>query len=192
MKTLAQLVTGVKALIDDSAMPDATIKVWLNDALRDLTPALRLEGRAVSPMLAGKDEYGIPEDLFRIRALKISTEDAPRNPVRFTDFTTEGYKHWGKAIILQPPPAVDGEIELWYWRVPKMLTEDGDTPEVPQPFQHLLVWYASAMYQVYDKEAELEQTMYYPKYQSGKAVLSRYTAARAAMNSVPLQWRIKR
>lgn len=184
-KTLAELVADTKILIDDSQVPDAWVEGWIMQGLADLTPALRLEARATASVLAGRDEYAAPPDLYDVRLLRLLGESGPRQALPSNDFQGTGYKLWGGAIILRPAPASDDTMELWYWRVPSSVSD------VPPAFQHLLTWYAASVYQAEQKEIQVEQTSFWPKYLQGKAALARYTASRSSKHA-PRQWRVVR
>lgn len=184
-KTLVELVADTKILIDDSQVPDTWVQGWIMQGLADLAPVLRLEARATASVLAGRDEYAAPVDLYDVKLLRLLAESEPRQAIPFNDFQSAGYKLWGGAIILQPAPASDDTMELWYWRVPDAVSD------VPATFQHLLVWYAGACYQAEQREVQVEQTSFWPKYLMGKQALARYTAARSARHA-PRQWRVVR
>lgn len=184
-KTLAEPVADVKVLVDDSQVPDAWVEGWIMQGLADLTPVLRLEARATTSVLAGRDEYAAPLDLYDVKLLRLMGEVEPRQAIPFNDFESTGYKLWGGAIILQPAPASDDTMEMWYWRVPNAVSD------VPSAFQHLLTWYAASVYQAEQKEVQVEQTSFWPKYLQGKMALARYTATRSSRHA-PRQWRVER
>lgn len=178
LKTLKQLIDEVKNIVDDDSIPDGWVKSWLNTALGDLTPVLRLEARATALITAGVSEYALPLDMYDVCQMRLFSESMPRRRLSRTDFVTTGYKVWGKTLILQPVPTSDDTVELWYYRVPKTLSDNDDKPEIPEPFQHLLVWYAAATYQAYQHEASLEQQVFYRRYMEGRAALDNYTQSK--------------
>lgn len=180
--TLAELIEAVKRIVDDTSVPDDWVIGWLNECLGDLTPVLRLEERSVASVIAGMKEIALPVDLYEVRFVRLLSESNPRKPLHPADSVSTGYKRWGKVIILQPPPTVDDTVELWYWRTPTPLKELTDVPEVPEAFQHLLVWYAGALYQSYQRDIDLERVLFYRRYTEGKQALDKYTLARTLRN----------
>ncbi|MGB9903474.1 MAG: hypothetical protein ACPLQO_02235 [Desulfotomaculales bacterium] len=174
-KTLLQLKTDVKALVDDIDIPDDWLLSWLNQGLADLTPALRIGERATANIIAGKSDYTLPADFYQIRQVRFLSESIPLSALLPEDFTSRGYKIWGKTLLLQPVPKKDDTVEMWYYRTPVALAGNNDVPEVPEPFQHLLIWYAGSLYEVYRRDIDIERTTYYPRYLEGKAALNSYT-----------------
>jgi hypothetical protein len=177
-KTVLQLKTDVKVLVDDMDIPDDWLLSWLNQGLADLTPVLRIRERATADVIAEKAEYALPPDFYQMRQIRYLTghyTKAPLPSLLAEDFRSRGYKIWGNTLILQPAPNQDGTVELWYYRLPAVMAEDGDVPEVPDPFQHLLVWYAGCLYEVYRRDIDISQAAYYPRYLNGRAALDSYT-----------------
>lgn len=174
-KTLLQLKEDVKALVDDTSVPADWLLSWLNQGLADLTPVLRIAERATAGIIAGKSEYALPSNFYDIRQIRFLSENAPLSELSPDNFTSKGYKIWGKALLLQPTPNKDDTLEMWYYRTPSALVNDSDVPEVPEPFQHLLVWYAASLYQVNQQSIDIERATYYPRYLEGKAALNNYT-----------------
>ncbi|MDK2902077.1 MAG: hypothetical protein PWR14_981 [Thermosediminibacterales bacterium] len=174
-KTLSQLKTDVKALVDDIDIPDNWLLSWLNQGLSDLTPVLRIGERAVADIISNKADYALPTDFYQINHVRLLSENFPLPSLTSEDFTSKGYKIFGRTLLLQPVPRKDDTIEIWYYRVPATLASDNDVPEIPEPFQHLLVWYAGSLYEVYRRDVDIEQAVYYPRYLEGKAALNNYT-----------------
>lgn len=183
LKTLDQLVEDVRRLIDDQAVSADWIKGWINQGLADLAPVLRLEGMAAVNVEAERDEYAAPQDLLEIRLLKL--EGAIKRPLPFYDFENAGFRLWNNTIILQPAPEKDGTMEIWYWRVPAEVTE------VPMAFQHLLILYAACCYLAEQRDVEVEQVSFWPKYMLGKRELAKYVAQRHIQN-MPRHLRVVR
>jgi hypothetical protein len=189
--TLEQLIDRVQRQVDDTQVPDDWVKDWLNEALMDLAPVLRLEARSTAGIVAGHAEYAQPSDLHTLRMLRLLNEVQPREAVPLKDFSSKGYKQWDNALILQPVPTADDTLELWYYRVPKALDANNPEPEVPTQFHHALVWYACASYQAQQKEISVEQSSYYPRYMAAKGAIERFTIQRVRSQSTH-QWRTER
>lgn len=191
LKTLRQLTEDLKPLVDDADLLPIYVTSLFNEALGDLTPVLRLEARATAQVLAGRAEYAAPLDMYEPRYLKIQEEPASRERLVIEDTISKGYKLWAGAIILQPAPQTDGTLELWYYRIPAALANDGDKPEVPEPYQHALLWYAGARYQVDSRDIEIERATFWPKYLMVKSAIDLFTAKRAAKGA-PRQFKVSR
>lgn len=152
---LNELIKEVNKDIDDS-LPNADIIQWLNRGLDDLTPYAKHQKYESIQLTTGQKNYPLPSDLFRIVYLMDEDRQKRFTHIPFDDFSSNGYKIWGKELLFQPVPKEEKEISLYYHaRLPRLVNSD-DIPALPEEYHDLLVLYAVSKAKYQDEEPEME------------------------------------
>lgn len=165
--TLIDAITKVRSLIDESSSvfwEDDEITRWLNEGQNDIARRSEcLRDSSTVSVTAGTQEYSAPTDMVRItRVTYAPTGSNQIYPLTYRDMhsadaiwgtmqaTTDGtpaiWTSWGfppsLTITLFPTPTQDGNINVFYYRLPSTLAQDSDTIEVPGGWEDLVVEYA--------------------------------------------------
>ena len=142
----------------------AELKQWLNAGQQDVANRLdNITSRwfgatAEIDTEMGKDEYDLPTDARRIRAVAYKTEaegplaqcmamdiinrGATLNNAFYTPSATQPFWYqWGNKLGVLPVPtgAVTKGIKVWYFKRLPLLTGDTDESEIPLEYQNLIV-----------------------------------------------------
>lgn len=75
---------------------------------------------------------------------------------------------WGRSyqqLYLLGAPSSADTIEYRFYRLPSPLTADNDVPDIPPPFEKVLVWDALLMMLAYDNQAEAPRMQEFSKWQ---------------------------
>lgn len=162
------------------------VKQILNEAQRFiyLQTELRTQrGEVLLTTVAGTENYEIldddSEELFsRIISVglpdstdlltKINLRDYDDSPV--SSGKPQSYVIVGNNIYLQPTPDSAYDVRLRFWRLPVTMTDDTDTPELPERYHHLLVRYTLA--RCFERENDYEAAAYWrAQFQEGILLL---------------------
>lgn len=117
----------------------------LNDALRSLTDAARMETTVT--LTTKKGVADLPADFKAPIAVfegTLSMPDALWEQVQWDDIR-EGYLLYGEQVHLRP--AVDKKLTLLYYRYAPELIEDEDVPAIDTRWHSLLATYATLLVQ---------------------------------------------
>jgi hypothetical protein len=183
--TLSDLVSRVQSRIKDTGFSGTQIKQFIDDTQNDVFNEYRLPFMQTTQnytLAAGTADItngsGLPTNFVQAIDLFITTSGLEK-VIPFLDISTVdneftdpsdttahasnipqyAYKY-GETINVYPAPASDYTVTLRYYKRPDELTDDADTPDIPQEFRELLV--VGAAYRVfqvkdnYDKAAILE------------------------------------
>lgn len=153
---LSELIKEVNKDIDDS-LPNGDITQWLNRGLDDLTHYVNLQKHQVINVYKDQSNYPIPSDLVKVVYL-IDKNNKRLTQIPFDDFSSDGFKLWGKEIIFQPAPKEDGEMNLYYHATLPRLSNTDDIPAIPEQFHDLLVLYAVAKAKYQDEELDMQNS----------------------------------
>lgn len=152
-----ELIHQCNEKIDD----DIENEYWIdrfNECLADIAGVMCLEGTDVIDVL---DEGGtpLPEQVWNDAIIMCRYKNSKLKRITLDDFSSAGYKIFGGKIILQGVP-LPASLHLWYYRMPTTISyTDLDTePEIPEPFQHILKYYACAKWWQTDEEPENESS----------------------------------
>lgn len=174
-----ELITQCNNKVKDLVENDYWIDRF-NEALADLAPVMQLEGVKEAD-LPRSMTVALPKDIWNdeviICRLEENSVNLPR--VALSDFDTAGYKIYGRNITLQGDYTFPDTVKIWYKRFPNILTYDNlDTsPEIPEPFQHILKYYAMAKWWQTEEDMENEVS-YWQDYTDMKQQLYYYTNRR--------------
>jgi hypothetical protein len=153
---LSEIQKEINKDIEDTIQPGDSLG-WINRALDDLSPYAKHQKLHTINTESGIKKYSLPEDLIEITQLVDEDKGQLFNLLPMTDFTSYGYKLWGKELILQPIPKESKELNLYYYgRLPHLVNPD-DVPEIPSQFHDLLVLYAVSRYMYSDEEESMQQ-----------------------------------
>lgn len=171
MATLTSLITQVRSNVDEAAArywSDAEITQWLNDGVKDIgrrTEAIQSFSTSIS-VVAGTATYNLPADLIRLHRIEFDpTGSTQIYPVKITTFeeidsvwginqasqasypsyaVIWGYPGGAATLTIQlfPVPSQPGNLKLYYYRVPVLMVNGSDTPEIPGGWDDILVHYA--------------------------------------------------
>lgn len=174
MKTLAELVTGTRDMLDEASArmwTDAQLRRWIMEGARDVARRAEcLQDRDTIPAAAGVQEYDLPEGVVRVHRVEYqATGDNQRYTLEYRDWHTMDAVWWTSQttttstpamwtmwgfppvlkLVVYPTPAVAGTFRVFYYRLPLELTDDGTSDdrevELPEGWHDLCVDYAMAM-----------------------------------------------
>lgn len=143
---------------------------WINEAQRDIARrAETIQDISTSiPIFPGIPKYQLPADVIRVHRVEFipvqngSPSGYQIYPVQLTTYDEMDQRWgviqnqqmsypafacmWGAPPTLQmqffPVPSQPGNINIFYYRVPKTLTDDNDVLEVPTGWEDLVALYA--------------------------------------------------
>ena len=169
MATLGQLETDVRDHLDESLArqwSDGMLRRWILEGAREVARrAETLQDMAVLPVVSGTSEYTVAADTLRIYRVTFKPGSGSWEiPLEYKDFNSmdsmgwqvdswesmpEIYTLWGFTpnlkIKLYPTPSEAGDLEVWYYRLPTTLSEDGsddaEQVDIPNGWQDLIVLY---------------------------------------------------
>lgn len=173
MATLGELVRDLKARLDERgssrAFENDDLRRWIYEGARDVARRAEiLQDTATIAVSAGTNEYSVPTDTVRIYRVVWVPTGGQQYPLEHQEFNSmdsagwtwtnaEGYPAvftlWGYPpnlkIVLYPTPSVTGSLNLWYYRFPAALDDDGsddqETVDVPNGWEDLVTIYAEAI-----------------------------------------------
>lgn len=162
--TLTQMRSQVYTRLGESAgfYTDANITQWLNDGMDDI--ALRLEPLVVTAtidLVAGTQEYLLPDDLISIKAVLIKNADSAWVNLELTSFeelfrNNPDWEHdtrvsvptmwyWRQDVLgIAPPPLTSrtSGLRIVYTCRPEEMDADGDFTNMPSYLDRVCVLYA--------------------------------------------------
>lgn len=167
MSTFAELTAEVLAHRFSPTKYETFVHGWLNEGQRDV--ALRADirtGQSVSTITtaAGTATANLPADFARFISLTSSSRSVERLELReFDDLspstgTPSCYVIIGTAINFYPTPDATYTLQLRYWRLPAVMVDPNDVPELPLQYHHLLVRYA--LIRCYQRENDYTAASY--------------------------------
>lgn len=170
---------------------------YFNTCLLELAPILRIEATVTIPYEKNNNIYDAPDDLVddNIIMIKFNNGNNSRILERLTidDFTHMGFKLFAGKIELclgDIEVSAGASFTVWYYRLPKRITTLSQEPEIPEPYQPLLLFYGAAKYNQTDEEPENE-TSFWKDYLMLRAQLEK-AMKRKATHKRNLQWTLRR
>lgn len=174
MATQAAVLTEIRnrlAEVTASFFTDAMLRAWINEGANDLVRRTEtLQTRTVIDVDSGTREYTAPTDVIRINRVEwYADNETQKYALEYRDWqnmdaiwytqqavTTARPVYWtawgfppSLKIVLYPVPYTDGNIEVFYYRLPTQLATDGSaagsTVEVPQGWENCVADYAEYM-----------------------------------------------
>ncbi len=148
---------------DDSFVNRDDIRNYLNEALDDLTDALRVEAPpAEITLIEDVDEYDIPENLNRFARVELEGTRLIFNEFKtFNEIQQDNtYTVWGDKLYIRPIPtsAEAGQtLKVYYYRKPTHMQDKDDVADIEGKYDQLLIHYALAKAFERDEELELFQ-----------------------------------
>lgn len=146
------------------------IKQWLNEAQEYIALQTDLRGEEdTQPIttVAGTATVALDSDFARHISLRntldrnflrrVSTkeiDDLPSSSAKPSVFTVVNSN-----LVLYPTPDAAYPLELRYYRLPVDMAVNGDTPDIPATYHHLLVRYA--LIRCYQRENDYEAANYH-------------------------------
>lgn len=145
----------------------------LNEALRyvaaqtDFRELLDTETIAVT---INDSSYALPSDFSRLYSVVILDSQGNRIPLFqqvVMDFETQPafsgqpshYTIDGNNLRIWPSPDASYTVELRYYKVPALMIDANDEPEIPSTYHHLLVSYA--LWHCYERENDYNSAQYH-------------------------------
>lgn len=171
-KQFSDLVTRVLYYLghqDEAA--DAPIRIVVKQALNDANqerclayPWPFLLSVVNIPIVAGQRNYALPADFARLKQVRNTTDDVTLREVPRgyeldlgLDVTAgEGrtYQVENQTLVLMWTPATGGDnLQVSYYRLPGEMVADASTPDIPAPFQNIIVYDALLLLTPYTTEA---------------------------------------
>lgn len=162
-KNLEQLTRQVLSRLnetDDSFVNRDDIRNYLNEALDDLTDALRVEAPpAAITLIEDVDEYDIPENLNRFARVELEGTRLIFNEFKtFNEIQQDNtYTVWGDKLYIRPIPtsAEAGQtLKVYYYRKPSHMEHKDDKADIDGKYDQFLILYALA--KAFERDEELE------------------------------------
>lgn len=177
---------------------DTTLNIFINDAATDIARrTFSLQDEATLTIDSGDNSVVMPADIMRVyMVLAYPTSIASGNdphPLTYADkraaaagFRETGtgtprvYSTWGfpPSLFLQVYPRCDSDYEfkLFYYRLPTAAVADGDTVEVANGWDDLLIDGAEYMARIRDRDKQWADTknLYEQKIQDAIENMSRW------------------
>jgi hypothetical protein len=176
--TLGAVRTDVRNRLDETVArfwSDAELNIWINEGLRDVSRRTEtLEQFTNFTLTANIVKILLPPDLIRIHRCEFNptgtTQLYPVQPSTYQEMDqvwginqvsqTMSYPYnyvlWGfpPNLLLQmyPVPAQGGTLNVFYYRLPKTLVNDGDILEIPEGWYDLIPLYCEYVARRKDKD----------------------------------------
>lgn len=171
MSTFGELQSRVMDNRFDTATYRARVQNWLNEAGGRVARRADIPGlatTAIVPVVATVSEYALEAD--HARSLYLLPLDAQsgrldwlEDPITIYESRALGetdrptvYTVAKGLLIVGPVPNINVECEHGYQRLPARMTQDTDTPELPEDYEDMLVTYAVA--KCFRDEDDMEQS----------------------------------
>jgi hypothetical protein len=147
------------------------VKSWLNEGQRFVTAQTDIRSQYESLATTLTDpQFDLPDDYSRLIEVIDTTDSGDGRhlyPMEIPDFheapasygPPEFYAVIGNTVYLFPYPADGTEITLNYYRQPVLMTTEGDEPEIPDTYHHLLIRWA--LYRAFQRENDYEAAGYW-------------------------------
>lgn len=162
--------------LDDEDFEPDVVDNFINDAQKDIFSEYELpftEKIFTGNLPASATMFQFPSDVSGLQSVIVADSnnnayDITDNYIPFRDFNelypapgvnqAGAIQYWtiygGKMIVSRPIPT-DSYLTIYYNKVPAMLTEDTQVPELPEEFQELLL--LGAFYRVQLREGDTDE-----------------------------------
>lgn len=173
-------------------MSDADINAILDQAVRDVSTRFRWPFLATTDtiaLVASTQAYNLPADLDRIEAITLDGTNHRLQEVSPTkywsaygDTPEDGEPRffflWSNQIWVTPVPTAAGTLNLFYYRMPTLMGDDGDSPEWASQFHMIVADYACQ--HLFHREEDFSKAKLYGEaYLDGIERMARYYLGRA-------------
>jgi len=176
---LGDIRTDVRNRLDETTArfwSNSELNTWINEAVRDIsrrTETLQEFGTHLQA-IANVAKYVVPPDVIRIHRVEFiptgSTSIYPVAPSTYQEMDqiwginqlsqtmSYPYKYvlWGFPpnlfIQFYPVPAQNGQVNLFYYRLPKTMVQNTDIAEIPEGWQDLISLYCEYVARRKDKD----------------------------------------
>jgi len=148
--TLAELRARLRTLLKDNSAEgylwsDATLDLYLNDALRSYGRVFPRQREATVATVAGQREYDLPSDCLSVVRVEVVDSTNRASLLEGGDAAGTGYETYGGKLMLMPAPAESGlTIATRYLAPHADLAADEDTSTAPAADEELLLAFACA------------------------------------------------
>jgi hypothetical protein len=184
--TLAAARRALRERLDEKTArqwPDTALDRWLHEGAKDMARKCEvLQDTAAIDATAGDQTYALPTDMVRIyRATWQNDNDTTLYPLEYRDFNsadavwwtqqaiTQGtpaiFTMWGVLgsveAVLYPTPAVNGTLNVYYYRLPTVPTSDTAALDIPNGWEDTMYSYAEYRALMMDRD---------PRWQQAKAI----------------------
>ncbi|ULJ66645.1 hypothetical protein [Wielerella bovis] len=182
--TVEELIARFRVLANDKVEPffwsDDDVLAWLNDALQEAVVCGRLLHRfdATVPVLAGQSVFRLPERVFEVDCVVLECAGQRVGlPLLSPELAREQRDDdvcavlTDTEVLLRPAADMDGTLWVSGYRLPAVLVDEDDVPEIFEFHHvHLLDWVLHKAFSVPDAEvfdpqrsalAEMEFTRYF-------------------------------
>lgn len=164
--TLGTIRAQIRSDLDEATArywTDAELNTWINEAAKDIAKRSEtlLTKHTATSVVAGTNTYTLPTDVVRINGIEYvetgSTQVQPLHPATRPQMETiwglnqgqlgtpQFYIPWGfspsMTVQLFPVPSIGGTLNIYYYRLPALAVSDGNSVEVPQGWEDLIVHY---------------------------------------------------
>ena len=161
---------------DDEDFDPSVIDNFINDAQKDIFSEYELpftEKIFTGNLPAQATMFQFPDDVSQLQAVIIIDEeghsrDITNDFVTFRDFNKQYTNYataeagsimkwtlYGGKMITSRPTGNNYDMTIFYNKVPKLLTQDSDVPEVPEEFEEALL--LGAFYRVQYREGDSDE-----------------------------------
>ena len=157
---LIEMITAVQSIFGDTSGAQITtteITAWLNEGQRKLARDTQYIGQhAETDVISGQRAYDLPADVIIIERVELDGVRLEKYTLEQLDAmnsyqsTSEGtptlYYMYGNQMYLYPTPTEsgDGNLDIWYKRMPAELTSDDQVSELEPNVHDTLVRFALA------------------------------------------------
>jgi len=175
--TMLEAIRAVREMLDESsarAWRDLELARWINEGCKEIAKATEsLQETFTTAVTAGTRSYELPDNMIRVTRIDF-VPDATNQPValEYKAFqnpeavqwagNTEGmpfcYTTWGRPgsvqLILYPSPSYDGDLNVYYYRLPIPPATPADTLDIPEGWENTVYLYAEYVALRRDRQAE--------------------------------------
>ena len=175
--TMAEAIRAVREMLDEHsarAWRDLELTRWINEGCKEIAKATEsLQESTTITVTSGTRSYDLPDNMIRVTRIDF-TPDATNRPValEYKSFQnpeavqwagdTEGmpycYTTWGRPgsvqLVLYPSPAYDGDLDLYYYRLPIPPPTAADPLDIPEGWENTVYLYAEYVALRRDRQPE--------------------------------------
>jgi hypothetical protein len=155
---------------------DPELDNWINEGLRDVARRTEtlLDFNTSTQILPNQAKTPVPRDVIRIHRVEFcpigASQVYPVNPSTYQEMDQYWgvfpmqqrsypyyYVLWGfppsLTMQLYPVPSQAGNLNIYYYRLPKALVNDGDVAEIPEGWHDLVVLYCEVIAKRKDRDS---------------------------------------
>lgn len=151
--TLAEIMYLMNEMIDEGyeleggKIPDNLLRIF-NACSKEIQKVARLHKRATTLYIPGKDEYGLPKDLYTlIPENSVWLEDKPLKELSLKVNRGTGFFRWGNQLLLNNLPDKEATLTIYYYSLIPTFTGDPlEEPCIASPFHDIYAKYAAKVH----------------------------------------------